>query len=217
MPHCVAPRTAAIASAAFTFCTPVEAEEKRFDVGVRAGISVADGEPANDIPGYGILGRYALNEQWSIGAAIDRVEFDFEEPAKIIGIAQDPALEPIDALAEATNISAWLERKFRRTQSPTIWFVGAGLAAASVDVPDAAGRRADGGQFDITTEVDTEVIVSIMGGIRREFGRRWHAEFSLHADQHFADWQIVDRISGAQGTVGNYWAWGGNLALGVRW
>jgi hypothetical protein len=179
-------------------------------------MTAADGEPANDIPGAGVLGRYALNERWSIGVAVDHTEFDLEEPGKVIGIVQDPALEPIDALAEATVLSAWLERTFTR-QSPITWFIGAGLGAASVDVPDAAGARADGGQFNVHTEVDTEIIASIVGGVRVDFGNRWYAEFSVRADQHFADWRIVDRISGAQGSIDDYLALGGHLAVGVRW
>jgi hypothetical protein len=217
MPGLLAPRTAAAASAAFIMCTPVEAEERSFALGARALITAADGEPANDIPGIGVLGRYTFNEHWSIGAAIDRTEFDFEEPAKLIGIAQDPTLEPIDALAEGTVLSAWLERTFTRPQTPTIWFIGVGLGAASVDVPDAAGVRADGGQFDIRTDVDTEIIASVVGGVRRNFGERWYAEFSVRADQHFADWRIVDRISGAQGSIDDYLALGGHLAVGIRW
>lgn len=217
MPQRLAPRTAAATSAAFLLCTPVEADERVFDLGARIRITAADGEPANDIPGYGIQGRYALNERWSIGAAIDLTEFDFEEPAKIIGIAQEPTLEPIDALAEATVISAWIERTFSGGQSPTTWFIGAGVGAASVDVPAATGLRADGEQFDVHTEVDTEIIASMMGGVRRNFGQRWYAEFSLRADQHFADWQIEDRATGATGSIDDYLAWGGHLAIGVRW
>jgi hypothetical protein len=217
MPGSLAPRTAAAASAALVMCTAVEAEERTFAVGVRTQVTAADGEPANDIPGVGIIGRYALNEHWSIGAAIDHMEYDFEEPAKVIGIAQDPTLEPIDALAEANVLSAWLERTFIRPQSPTTWFIGVGLGAASVDVPDVAGARADGGQFAIRTDVETEIIASLVGGVRRNFGGRWYAEFSLRADQHFAEWRIVDRVSGAQGSIDDYLALGGYLAVGIRW
>jgi hypothetical protein len=192
-------------------------EEDRFAVGIRGTITAADGEPANDIPGFGILAHYRIDERWTVGLAIDRTEFDFEEPAKLIGIVQDPALEPIDALAEGTVLSAWIERTFAQPEDVWIWFVGAGVGAASVDVPDTAGLRADGGQFDIHTEVDTEIIASVTGGVRRIFGERWFAEFGLRADQHFADWQMIDRVSGTSGSVGDYRALGGYLAISVRW
>lgn len=192
--------------------TVVHADNQRFDVGLRVMITAADGEPANDIPGFGLLGRYALDERWTLGAAIDRTEYDFEEPAKVIGIAQRADLGPIDALAEATTVSVWIERRFTRH-----WFVGAGLGAASVDVPGTTGGRADGGRFDIRTAVDTEIIASVVGGVRWRFGERWYSEFALRADQHFADWKIADRVSGARGSIGDYLAWGGYLAVGLRW
>lgn len=40
---------------------------------------------------------------------------------------------------------------------------------------------------------------------------------TLTGSQHFADWQIADRISGAQGSVDDYLAWGGHIAAGLRW
>ena len=70
------------------------------------GVSVADGEPANDIPGFGVQLRYALSDQWSVGAGLGRTEYDFETPASILGIAQDPSMEPVDALATATTFRA---------------------------------------------------------------------------------------------------------------
>lgn len=207
----------AVATSVFSLNETARAGEDRFDAAVRVLITAADGEPANDIPGYGVQAGYTMNERWRLGVALDLLEFDFEEPAKIIGIAQDASHEAIDAKAEATTISAWIERRFGDTQSRTHWFAGAGIGASSVDVPDATGRRADGGQFDIHTEVDTEIIASLIAGVRRDMGERWYLEFALRADQHFADWQIADRVSGAQGSSGDYLAWGGQFAVGLRW
>jgi hypothetical protein len=209
--------TAPLLAAGLLPCTPADAEEPRFAAGVRGTITAADGEPANDIPGFGLLAHYRLSERWTLGAAIDRIEYDFEEPAKTLGIAQDPALEPIDAVAEGTVLSAWIERTFAQSQEVWIWFIGAGLGAASIDVPDVAGPTTSGGRFDIHTEVDTEIIASLTGGVRRHFGERWWVEFGLRADQHFADWQVTDRVSGARSSIGNYLAMGGYLAVSVRW
>lgn len=94
--------------------------EQRFDVGLRGIITAASGEPANDIPGYGAFGHYRWNEDWTIGFSVDRTEYDYEEPAKILGIPTDPAVEPIDAVAEATVVGAWLERTFAAPQARTI-------------------------------------------------------------------------------------------------
>jgi hypothetical protein len=200
-----------------TVAAPIEAEERRMDVGLRLVIAAADGEPANDMPGAGVLAHYALNDDWTVGAALDRAEFDFEEPAQIVGIVQDPALEPVDALAEATAVRLWIERSLSDRSKPTQFFIGAGLGAASIDVPDVNAARADGSQFDIHTEVDTEILVSVIGGVRRRFGERWYGEIAVHAEQHFADWRVTDRVTGAQGSIEDYLSWGAHVAVGWRW
>jgi hypothetical protein len=192
----------------------------RFSLGARGVITAADGEPANDIPGAGLFGNYRLSDRWTLGFAVDRTEYDFEEPAKLVGLEQDPAEEAIDALAEATVVSLWLQRDHRRNNrrgnGRTNWFWGGGVGLATVDVPDASGPLAGGGTFDVHTEVDTELIVSLLAGLQRDLGRRWFFEFALRVDQHFADWQIEDRVSGATGSVGNYLAYGGQVGLGFR-
>ena len=95
--------------------------------------------------------------------------------------------------------------------------MGFGLGAASVDVPDVSGPTANGGQFDIHTDVGTEILLSGLAGVRRNFGENWYAEFRVHATQHFADWQVEDRISGASGSIDDYLSLGGHLAAGIRW
>lgn len=216
----MSPRFALPAAAlvsAYAACTPAAAQDSRFDIALRARMTIADGQPANDIPGYGMQAHYALSENWAVGAAVDRLEYDFEEPAKLLGIAQDPTLEPIDAVAEATVLSLWLERRFWRPSAKTFWFVSAGLGASFVDVPEVTGPSADGGTFDIRTTTDTELIASVAAGVQRRFGERWLIEFALRGDQHFADWQSSDRVSGATSATGDYLAWGGHLAFGFRW
>ena len=180
-------------------------------------IDAADGTPANDIPGAGVLGRYTLNDRWAIGVAVNRTEYDYEQPAAIVGIVQDPTVEVIDALAEATTVRAWIERSLTDAGRPTRFFVGAGVGAAFTDVPDVTGPRADGGTFDIETEVDTEIIATVTGGVRRMFGERWSGEVAVRAEQHFADWRSTDRVSGAQGSIDDYLTWGIQFTLAYRW
>jgi hypothetical protein len=200
--------------AAFLLAIPAVAQDQRFDLGVRGVLTAADGEPANDIPGFGVFGRYRWSDRWSLGLAVDQTEYDFEQPARILGLQQDPRLEPIDVVAEATVISAWLQRDYARAR--TTWFWGVGLGLASIDVPDAKGPLAGSGSFDIQTDADSEIIASLTGGVIRRLGDRWFLEFALRADQHFADWQLKDRISGATGAIDDYLAWGGHLGFGFR-
>lgn len=191
-------------------------QEGRFDLGVRAVLMAADGEPANDIPGYGVFGHYRLSDRWRLGFAVDTAEYDFEEPAKIVGLLQSSSEEPIDVKAESTTFSAWVERTFGRPQGRTEWFVGAGLGFASIDVPEASGPLANGGRFDIETEVDSEIVAQLLAGVRRQVGQPWALEFALRADQHFAEWKLRDRVSGRTATVDDYLALGGYLGVSFR-
>ena len=46
------------------------------DLGVRGIITASDGEPANDIPGFGVFGHWRLGDRWSAGVAVDQTEYD---------------------------------------------------------------------------------------------------------------------------------------------
>jgi hypothetical protein len=193
---------------------PLGAADPRLRLGARAVLTAADGTPANDIPGYGLFARYRLNERWAIGVSADRTEYDFEEPARILGLTPSPSLEPIDAVAEATVLIVSLERGHRRAGGRTTWFWSLGVGTASIDVPDVSGPLANGARFDIRTEADDELIAALAVGLRRDLFARSFVEFALRLDQHFADWQVTDRSSGARGAVGDYLAWGGHLGVG---
>ena len=211
-------RTICLAGAAVLVLlqSPALAQDGGFDLGVRGIITAGDGEPANDIPGYGVFGHWRMSDRWSIGFAVDRTEYDFEEPSKLVGLRQDDDIEPVDTIAEGTVLSAWIERTYPRPAGRLDWFWGAGLGFASIDVPDAVGPLEGGGTFDISTEADSEVIVTLLAGLHRRLGERWIFEFALRADQHFADWQVTDRVSGNKGAVDDYRALGGHFGLLFR-
>lgn len=191
-------------------------EAGRLDVGLRLGTSLASGVPANDMPGYGIYGLYALDERWSVGLGLYLTEFDYEEPARQVGLPIDPDAEPIDAKAEQLIYSALVERSFSPPGARRQWFLGARVGVADTDVPVATGLTATGDTFEIHTEVDREIIVSVLGGVRQNFGEHWFGEFTLSADQHFAAWESEDRVSGATGRSDDYFAYGLHLGIGYR-
>lgn len=189
--------------------------QDRFDLGVRAAATVANGKPANDILSAALFGHYRWSDRWALGFAIDSAAYDVERPAEIIGLRQDPSVDVIDADAESTTVSAWVERLYSpggRTES----FLGAGLGVASVDVLDASGPLAGGGTFDISTDAGTEVVVSIVGGWRLRMGSRLMLELGLRADDHFADWKLEDRVSGTKGTVDDYFTYGAQVGVLFR-
>lgn len=191
-------------------------EAERFEMGLRFGTSLASGVPANDMPGYGIHGLYALNDRWSVGLGIYLTEFDCEEPARQVGLPLDPAAEPVDAKAEQMIYSALVERSFSPPDARRRWFLGGRVGIADTDVPVATGLTATGDPFEVHTEVDREVIVSVFGGVRQRFGERWFGEATLNADQHFAAWEWEDFVSGATGRQGDYFAYGIHLGIGYR-
>ena len=191
-------------------------EAGRFEVGFRLGTSLASGVPANDMPGYGIQGRYALNDRWSVGLDLYLTEFDYEEPARQVGLPLDPDAEPIDAKAEQTD---------RQRHRGAIVLTA---RCAPAMVPGGEARRGGhrrtrrhrpdrdrrhlrnphrGGPGDHRLR---------FGGVRQRFGERWFGEFTLSADQHFAAWESEDRVSGAEGRSGDYFAYGFHLGIGYR-
>jgi hypothetical protein len=168
------------------------------------------------MPGYGIRGLYALNDRWSVGLEIYLTEFDYEEPAKRVGLPVDPDAPPVDAKAEQLIYSVMAERLFSPPKARRQWFLGAKLGVADTDVPVTTGLTATGDPYEIHTEVDREVILSLLGGLRQRFGERWFGEFTVSADQHFAAWEPEDRISGATGRSDDYFAYGFHLSIGYR-
>ena len=216
--HCrISPLKTAFGVAPFLMTVPSMADEAdRLQVGLRLGTSLASGVPANDMPGYGIDGLYKLNDRWSVGLGLYFTEFDYEEPARQVGLPIDPDAEPIDAKAEQLIYSALVEYSFSPPEARRQWFAGARLGIADTDVPIATGLTATGDPFEVHTEVDRETIVSAFGGVRQRFGERWFAEFTVNADQHFAAWESVDVVSGAEGRSGDYFAYGFHLGIGYR-
>jgi hypothetical protein len=207
----------AFVSALSSMTSMAHAQELGIAIGVGVALDAADGEPANDIPGAGMLVRFSLNDRWAIGAAVNRTEYDFERPAETLGIDQDPMVEVIDALAEATTLRAWIERGLTDPKRPLRFFVGAGFGAAFTDVPDVVGPRADGGTFDIHTEVDTEIIASLLGGARYHFADHCYGETTIRAEHHFAEWRSTDRITGVQGVIDDYLTWGIQFTIAYQW
>lgn len=182
-------------------------------VGVRPGLTLADGEPANDILSLGIFGRYSLNSDWLIGLALDFAGYDFEQPAKAIGLV--PA-SIVDATATEYIISLWLEREFDMQISWLSLFLGAGLGLGIVNTDDVTGQLSGGGTYDITTDPGLEVIPSVLAGLRASLGASVFAEFAIHADYRFTTWDIRDRVSGLTGSLDDYFTYGGYAAIGWK-
>ena len=209
---------AAVFLAGFFFCGSVQAQESpRFEVGLRLDALVADGEPANDILGAGVFGRYRLNDRWRLGLAVDHSpEFDVERPYEFLGLAGDRSAGEVDAKGTSTALLAWIERVYERPGGRLEWLWGVGGGFATVDVEDVAGPRADGGSYSITQEVGTEILASVSGGLRFRLSERWALEAALRLDQHFTDWTVMDRVSGRTTTLDDYLVQGAHFGVSYR-
>lgn len=188
------------------------AEDQRFEIGARATLVTAGGEPTNDQMGAGVYGKYRLNEKWLVGGAIDFMSGDFERPYEILGKISP---EEIDSTVDSTIFSGWIEREYGKQDRKLKWFWSAGLGFTSPDADDVTGPLAGGGTFDITTDPGSEILVSGAGGLRRGFSRRFGFEFGVRVDQHFADWDLTDRSDGTTGSIDDYTAWGGYFGLRI--
>ena len=127
--------------------TTAYAEDSKIDIGLRANVLLGDGIPSNDILGVGVIGRYRLNDGWFIGMGLDGYKYDFERPASVLGISQDPNEDVIDADADSTVLSGSLGRIYNETDRGFDWFWSLGLGFASPNVDDVSGPTDTGGTF----------------------------------------------------------------------
>lgn len=195
-----------------------QAEEPRWSLSPRAGMSVAGGVPANDLMNYGLMARYRLDQNQYVGGTVEVLDFDFEKPWEIVGVQQDKAIESddIDSAASSTVFSVFYQRGYGSEQSGWDYYWTAGLGFVSVDVKDVQGPAVGGtGQFDMTTDAGSEWFPSLGGGVSYHFTPRLSFDFAATANHHFADWKVRDRESGNTGTVDNYTRYA--FQLGLSW
>ena len=188
-----------------------QAEPFHFDVGIRYVVVSAGGEPTNDQMGIGMVGRYRLNDKWLVGIAIDQMSGDYERPYELFG---NTSPEEIDGTVDSTILSALVEREYGADRKLR-WFWNCGIGIAWPDVGDVTGPLTGGGGFDITTEAGSEMLLSVNGGLRGNFSRRFGFEVGLRAEQHFADWKLTDRANGATATIDDYTTWGAYAGLRI--
>ena len=133
---------------------------------------------------------------------VERYEFDYEEPYKVLGIQRPAGIEAIDGSTESTVVSAWVEKEFGGSDRWR-WFWSAGLGYSFLTVDTVTGPTADGGQFDIRTDARNEPQLHGSAGLRYRFGARWSVQAALLAQHHFTDYDLRDAISGLTGSIGS--------------
>jgi len=188
----------------------------RFEIGPRANVLLGNGKPANDILGFGVVGRYKLNNGWFVGAAIDSYEYDFERPSKILGITQDPAEDVIDAAADYTAFSGSIGRLYNETNRGFDWFWNLGLGFASPNVDPVSGPTDTGGTFDITFDVGNEIHLMGALGTSYNFSENWSAGFTARLEHQFLDIAMTDSVTGNTAKLDSQTVMGASLSFNYR-
>ena len=179
-------------------------DDSDFDLGLRFDVLAGDGEPTNDVLGYGVFGHVPLDERWRISFAVDHSpEFDVERTAEIVGFEQSGSEEDeIDSKASSTTLTAWLERGYG-DRLEWVWGIGAGVADVEVDTLE--GTRPGGEPFRVETDAGTELLLIGNAGLRWWLGAgRWALSTELRLEQHFSDWTLREARSGQEVTVDDY-------------
>jgi len=193
-------------------------QHSRWELGANFNIVGSDGDPTNDMLGYGLIGHYQLSNDWYTGFVLDiSPEFDFERTASAAGIVQDPTVEVIDAIGNSTAITAFIERRYPSESGNFQWFWNVGGGFANVDFDNATGPTAGGpfSTFDISTRADTEILITSSVGMQQRINNNWSARYAFSLDQHFADWTVTDSVSGNTAKVGDYAIYG--LRVGMNY
>ncbi len=176
------------------------ANDDTYSLGVRGNVMLEDGVPANDMLGFGLYGKYYLEDNWAIGYGIDAYSYDFENTAEFVGLE---GTKIIDAKVSSTMISAWAEKSYKWSEN-TRWFWNAGAGINDVSVDPVTGTLTGGGTYLINTDAGTEFVLLASLGTTWRFSKNWGTEISAHIEQHFADWKVTDSSSGATKTLDSY-------------
>jgi hypothetical protein len=208
-----------VALLAFAFAEPPPSaaeERSRFDLGLRANIMAGDGEPTNDVPGFGLFGHFRLDENWSVGFALDHSpEFDVERTAEIVGFEQRGEEDEIDSKGTSTTLSAWIERSYGERFE---WSWGVGAGVSDVEVDPLEGLRPSGAPFRVETEAGTEMLLIANAGLRHWFGaaRRWSWSAEIRLEQRWGGWVLHEVHSGLTEEIDDYLLSGIHFGLSRR-
>jgi hypothetical protein len=195
--------------------TSANADNFKYEVGLQGVALLGDGVPANDIIGFGVTGRYYLEDGWFVAGAIESYDYDFERPIEVVGLRQDPAIKTIDAAISTTVVSAHLGKTQTLGRSDFEWFWSLGIGAAFPDADSATGPTDDGGTFNVTTDAGTEIHLLSAIGLEYRFTPALSVRAAARAEHHFIDLSVTDQVSGATGTVDSHSPLGMNV--GVAW
>jgi len=200
--------------AALLIASPVAfGGDSDWDIGLRYSVLVGQGEPSNDMGGIGLYSTFNWKEDWYFGLGVNQYEFDYENPAKIMGLS--PA-SVVDGKNDMTQVSAWLERRYGAGDGKWSWFWNAGLGYGFVTADTVAGETTSGDPFLITTDASDEFQLLTSIGLHYDFATNWRIELAALAQYHFTDYKLTDKVSGSTGSIGAHVPIGVNFGISYR-
>lgn len=186
--------------------------ETDFEIGLRANVLLGDGQPANDILGAGLIGKYYMADGWYVAATLDAYDYDFERPYEILGITQDPDVKTIDSNIKTVALGGKLGRHYG-DRSGFDWFWDAGVGVGFPTTSNVSGPTDTGGTFDLQIDAKTEIRVMGTLGTSYYFSDRWSVSAAARAEHQFLDITVVDSVTGATGKVDSQTLFGAFLSL----
>ena len=183
------------------FFTPIQLHAQElasYELAFRPDINGARGTPSNDILGASLLFRYRLDRDWLLGFGLGAANYDFERPYETLNLT---SIEEIDSTAGSTLVSAWIERRYDEKNSDSYWYWAAGLRFNSVDVDNLTGTTHPTQAFDLRTDVDTALVISVTAGRRHNLRDHWALGYGARLEQRRGDWILTDSVSGQSTTV----------------
>ncbi len=185
-----------------------------YELSGRLNIVGANGTPSNDILGFGVILHRKLSDDWYLGFSLENAtDFDVERPNEELDI---DSVSETDALGTMNMFTVVAERRYMLESEGWIGFWNLGAGIADIDVDDADGDVEGGGRFDIKIDADTEyVLIGSVGALQR-LGEHWSARYEATLEQHFADWEIEDRVSGRTDSYDDYTVYGLRVGFNYR-
>lgn len=172
-----------------------------WELSLRGGIGLGDGDPYNDSEFAGLVLRRTLTERYRIGASLEYSKGDYENPAFDLGIST-PVVT--DSLLRSVELHAFGESVWPISDSGFQFTASAGLGIGFVSADDITGATSGGGTFDITTDNATEFIPGVGVEIQYHFTESISAALGSTLRYHFTDMKSTDRVSGATYSVDDY-------------
>src|SRR5687767_6466973 len=191
----------------------------QFFIGVRGGVNAGSGEPTNDMPFWGVYGRYRVRGPWLAGLAVESSTFDFEQPGNLIDV--NP-VGVVDAELDSTTVTLWGEYEFQPLADDGFArgirpFAGVGVGFGFVGDDDVSGPTEGGGSFAFDVEGGTEIIPGLVVGLRFDVHENFVIELGARADYHLTEMKIADTVSGSSADVDDYETYGGYVGFQFRW